>query len=149
MADKTPRRASAEIERKTLKRLRGCWFATGAGDKRFVQEMNARLDKEGDGLLVTARQSEFLKKLVWKYRRQLGLDDANAKGLQGKLATATDALNAELLVQEEATCAKTWACGGEHVWEPTGAVRAGLVRTVEWKCKGCRKRKWEFEKVMA
>lgn len=67
-----PRRPIDEYETQCLKELSFCTFAVGSPDKRFVRGMQGAAD-------ITEGQAEYLQRLVYRYRRQLGLSDSHAR----------------------------------------------------------------------
>lgn len=59
--------------------LERCTFQIGSPDKRFAREMAAR-SRVTNPQALTDRQSAYLARLAWRYRRQLPRDLAPADG---------------------------------------------------------------------
>lgn len=61
-----------DMEIKAIERLQSVHFGMSRGAKRFVSQIKDKKE-------LTKRQSEYLRLLVWKYRRQLWRKDYDVR----------------------------------------------------------------------
>lgn len=62
-----------EEQKGKITALRKCTFVAGSYDKRFVRDMTSVLDsKDADTYELSEKQSAFLDKIFYRYRRQHG-----------------------------------------------------------------------------
>lgn len=94
MSDKQYYKLS-ELELRWIKSLGGCTFGCGSPDKRFVRDSQGVRE-------MTASQLCYVARLVWRYRRQLGLGTQAALSAQKELA---DGIEARGVVIDRARCA--------------------------------------------
>jgi len=87
MREPKPRRQIAEYESQCFRELAKCTFAVGSPDKRFVRNMQGAVE-------ITDGQADYLQRLVYRYRKQLGLTDERAKQTVEKLKHRASAYKA-------------------------------------------------------
>lgn len=68
----TVKRTATDLEKKAIAVLQGCTFQAGSWDKRFVHSLSGVEE-------ISEKQSYWLAKMVYRYRRQLGLSPEQAR----------------------------------------------------------------------
>jgi hypothetical protein len=88
----TVKRPATERERMAIKALAGCTFGVGSWDKKFIASLyhyDAMQGKIIDRIIpidqLSEKQAYWLGKTVFRYRRQLGLTDEQARDYLGEI----------------------------------------------------------------